>query len=108
MLDLPGGFLDPNESAEDGLRREIREELHLDLQQLKYIGSAPNVYTYQGVTYHTCDLFFYSKIDEFPAILDKTEIEELLLIYPSQIPYDKVAFESTKFGLKLFNMQKPQ
>src|SRR4030042_605907 len=39
-LDLPGGFLDPKESAEDGLRREIREELHIDLKQLKYIGSA--------------------------------------------------------------------
>jgi NAD+ diphosphatase len=105
-LDLPGGFLDPKESAEEGLRREIREELHIDLQQLKYIGSAPNVYTYQSVTYHTCDLFFYSQIDALPAILDKTEIEELLLIHPSQIPYGKIAFESTKSGLKLFNLQK--
>ena len=35
----------------------------------------------------------------------KSEIEELVLINPSEIPDDKFAFESTKFGLGLFNMQ---
>jgi len=104
-LDLPGGFVDPKESAEDGLKREIKEELNIDLRQLKYIGSSANVYKYEGVTYHTCDLFFYSRIDELPTDFNRAEIEELVLFNPSDIPEDKIAFKSTKFGLKLYKNQ---
>lgn len=101
-LDLPGGFLDPEETAEDGLKREIREELNIELSDLKYLGSYPNIYKYKDVLYHTCDLFFHSKINIFPKKLDRTEIEELVLIDPKEIPLDKFAFESTKIGLALF------
>jgi NAD+ diphosphatase len=103
MLDLPGGFLDPNETAEDGLKREIKEELNIDLGDLKYLGSYPNIYKYKGVLYHTCDLFFHSKINVLPADLDRTEIEELILLDPKEIPLDKFAFESTKIGLELYS-----
>ena len=102
-LDFPGGFVDPKETAEEGLKREIKEELNINLGELKYLGSYPNLYTYKGVLYHTCDLFFYSNIDVFPTELDRTEITELVLINPTEIPDDKIAFESTKIGLRLFN-----
>ncbi len=95
-LDLPGGFIDPNESAEDGLRREIREELQMELGKLTYLGSCPNVYEYKDVTYNTCDLFFHCKIDTFPTSFDTDEIEELVLIDPAEIPFDDIAFESIK------------
>jgi NAD+ diphosphatase len=103
MLDLPGGFLDPKETAEDGLKREIREELNIELGDLKYLGSYPNIYKYKGVLYHTCDLFFHSKINVLPADLDRTEIDELILIDPKKIPVGEFAFESTKVGLKLYS-----
>ena len=57
-LDLPGGFVDPKESAEEAVKREIKEELKIDVRGPKYLGSYPNVYKYEGVTYRTCDLFF--------------------------------------------------
>lgn len=105
-LDLPGGFVDPKESAEEALRREIKEELKIEVGKLKYLGSYPNVYKYEGVVYHTCDLFFYSNIDTLPANFDRTEIEELLLISPLEIPNDKIAFESVKMGLEIFKSSK--
>jgi ADP-ribose pyrophosphatase YjhB (NUDIX family) len=101
-LDLPGGFLDPEERAEDGLKREIKEELKIELVELKYLGSYPNIYRYKGVLYHTCDLLFYSKIDTLPADFNRNEIEELVLIDLKKIPVDEFAFESTKIGLELF------
>jgi len=101
-LDLSGGFVDPNESAEEAIKREIKEELKIDLREPQYLGSYPNIYKYEGVIYHTCDLFFYCKIDALPTDFDKTEIEELILINPFEIPDDKIAFESVKMGLGIF------
>jgi len=105
-LDLPGGFVDPEESAEEAVIREIKEELRIDLKEPKYLGSYPNIYKYKDVLYHTCDLFFYCKIDALPTDFDRTEIEELILVNPSEIPDDKIAFESVKRGLGIFKSSK--
>jgi len=105
-LDLPGGFVDPKESAEEAIKREIKEELKIDIREPKYLGSYPNIYKYEGVIYHTCDLFFYCTIDVLPVDFDRTEIEELILINPLEIPDDKIAFESVKMGLGIFKSSK--
>ena len=100
-LDLPGGFVDPKETAEDAVRREIKEELNINVGKLEYVGSYPNIYEFKGVTYNTCDLFFYSKIDTLPTDFDRTEIEEIVLIDPAEIPLSEIAFESTKTCLTI-------
>jgi len=101
-LDLPGGFIDPRETAEEAVIREIKEELRIDIITLKYLGSYPNKYQFKGVPYNTCDLIFYSKIDVLPTYFDRTEVTELVLISPSEVQTDEIAFESIKMGLLLF------
>ncbi len=101
LLDLPGGFIDPNESAEDGLNRELQEELGITLDNMKYLGSAPNIYTYKNVTYNTCDLFFYSKISAMPEKIDDSEIVSIEMIDPLKINKNELAFKSTHKGIEL-------
>lgn len=101
-LDLPGGFVDPDETAEDAVRREVNEELGIDLGELKYLGSYPNTYEYEGVAYKTCDLLFSSRIETIPTIVDTSEIEEIVLLNPSVVPDEDIAFESIRMGLRLF------
>ena len=73
------------------------------------LGSFPNIYEYKDVVYNVCDLLFYSRINTLPVDFDRAEIEELVLLNPSEIPIDEVAFESTREGLSLFcNKQKIQ
>jgi ADP-ribose pyrophosphatase YjhB (NUDIX family) len=106
MLDLPGGFIDPGETAEEGARREVREELKLDVGPLEYLGSYPNTYVYKDVSYRSCDLLFYRKIETLPTEFDKTEAEEVLYMDPFEIPDDQVAFESIRMGLQLFRRMR--
>lgn len=71
-LDLPGGFVDMDETAEDGMRREILEETGLEVQGLQYLFSLPNLYDYSGMTIHTLDMFFLADIapDAVPCAAD--------------------------------------
>ncbi|MBN1696480.1 MAG: NUDIX domain-containing protein [Spirochaetales bacterium] len=99
-LDLPGGFVDPGESAENALRREIREELGVEIRSLTYFGSYPNIYNYKRIEYHTCDLVFIAEIEEFPEHKDDEEIEETIMISPCALMRERIAFDSIKHALK--------
>lgn len=57
-LDLPGGFVDMDETAEQGMAREILEETGLRVDHCRYLFSIPNLYDYSGMTIHTLDMFF--------------------------------------------------
>ena len=101
-LDLPGGFADPGENAEEAIRREVKEELRIDIGTVTYLGSWPNVYEYEGVVYQICDLFFHAKIDALPTDCDPTEVAELVQMAPAPIPRDQIAFQSTRMFLARF------
>ena len=102
-LDLPGGFVDPDESAEAALRRELKEEMGLVLEAMTYLGSAPNRYAYGGMVYPTCDLVYHSPLDTIPSVLDKTEVSEVVLLKPHEIVLDELAFPSNRAALDLFS-----
>lgn len=61
-LDLPGGFCDMYETVEEGMRREIKEETGLDVKNIEYLFSSPNVYMYSGMGVHTLDMDFLVRV----------------------------------------------
>lgn len=98
-LDLPGGFIDPNETAEEAACREIKEELGLDISanNLKYITTAPNNYLYKNVPYRTMDIFYECNlVEDAISVNAKDEIEELIWIKRSEIDLDKIGFVSIR------------
>lgn len=98
-LDLAGGFVDPKESAENSCKRELFEELQLnvDASKLKYITSLPNVYQYKEIDYNTIDLFYeYTVSEKFEVSMELSEISETVWISIKDIELDDLAFDSQK------------
>lgn len=98
-LDLAGGFIDPKESAEHSCKRELFEELQLDVDtsMLKYLTSLPNVYQYKEIDYNTIDLFYeYTVPEKFQVSLELAEISETVWISMKDISIDDLAFDSQK------------
>lgn len=72
-LALPGGFVDFNESAEEAVVRECREEIgvELDINSIRFLCTNPNTYEYKNIEYKTCDMFFVADLpSKFDSIND--------------------------------------
>jgi len=100
LLDLPGGFVEPQETLEDVARREIREELGLELGNLRYLFSLPNLYPYRDVYYHTIDAFFETRLKQMPQIVTADDVIGFKWKKLNDVPLDKVALPSIKKCIK--------
>ena len=103
LLDLPGGFVDPGESLEAALVRELQEELGLDVsaQPFTYLGSFPNIYPYDGITYHTCDTFFTITLTEKPVIQPADDVADCHWMKLDSLCFSRFAFTSTRSAVAL-------
>mgnify|MGYP006198857283 FL=1 len=98
-LDLPGGFIDPNETAEEAACREIAEELGLRIKpsDLKYITTSPNNYLYKNVAYRTLDIFYECRLtNDAITINAKDEIQQLVWLKRDAIDLDAIGFISIR------------
>jgi 8-oxo-dGTP pyrophosphatase MutT (NUDIX family) len=108
MLSLPGGFIDPDERAEDAAARECREEAGVEATDLSFVGSWPNDYAYRDVLYKTCDLYFSARAAT-PPRLDAEgsgEVAGLRLIEPCDIETAPIAFESARRALLAWRLRE--
>lgn len=111
-LAIPGGFVNPDEAAENAVIRECMEEIGFKVDQVSFLCSFPNTYPYKDIVYKTCDLFFTVKIQnkKLSQIIQemKAEQSEVSAICIHQVRTEKdvealpIAFESSVKALKLF------
>ncbi|AZQ62158.1 NUDIX domain-containing protein [Flammeovirga pectinis] len=95
-LDLPGGFIDINEKAEDALVREIKEELNLEIIELNFFGSFPNTYTFKEIDYYTVDLTFECKVKTFATLQANDDVSEVEFIPLKKIDTTEIGLSSIK------------
>jgi NADH pyrophosphatase NudC (nudix superfamily) len=106
LLDLPGGFVDPFETAEAAAIREIKEELCIDIKDLKYITSGWNLYPYNMVEYQTVDIGFSCKIPSNTIMSIDPELQKIEWQHYKTINKSKIAFPSMFLILKDFIYQQ--
>ncbi len=96
MLDLPGGFVDPSETIENAVRRELSEELATKVVDMRYICSFPNEYIFSGFLVYTVDLGFVCKVPDVSLLSAADDVAELLWFAPADVPFEQVAAPSIR------------
>lgn len=106
QLGMPGGFVDPGENGEQALVREVREEVGLELQDVRYLSSHANRYFYAGVTYHTLDLFYTGRVDEPDRAAALDAVEAIAWLDPLTVPLEAIAFDSMRAALGVLRARR--
>jgi ADP-ribose pyrophosphatase YjhB (NUDIX family) len=107
-LGFPGGFVDMGESAERALRREIVEEVGLDVGPLEFLCSFPNRYPFEGVIYPTLDFFFGGRVESFDSARALDGVDGLELTPRAEVRADDLAFDSLSRAWRVFQERSPQ
>jgi NAD+ diphosphatase len=93
---IPGGFTEYGETGEEALKREIKEELNLDLTNIKYFKTLPNVYEYADVTYNTLDLIYECEFCVTDKITPSDDVADYKFISIKEVNVNDIGLLSVK------------
>lgn len=101
MWDIPGGFVDPFETLEESLTRELEEELGVALSNFSYFTSKNDTYEYQGINLPTIAFIFTATLPENTTIIPRDDVAEAQFFSPQKIPFDSIAFRGVREAVKM-------
>ncbi len=108
LLGFPGGFADAGEDAETGLRREVFEEVGLEVGVTEYLCSHQNLYAYRGTLYSVLDFFYICRVTSSgndPLRLQSTEVTGFEWCVPDSLDPEDIAFPSMRYALRCYNLK---
>ena len=105
-LDLPGGFADSMETAEEAVAREVFEESGMRVADTKYLFSLPNKYIYSGFEEHTLDMFFLCRIEPGDTPVANDDVEELMWMSLDDIQPGLFGLQSIRQGIKILKEKR--
>jgi 8-oxo-dGTP pyrophosphatase MutT (NUDIX family) len=59
-----GGGIEFGERSEDAVQRELKEELNVEISNLKFLGTLENLFTFNGNSYHEVVLIYDGTLTE--------------------------------------------
>jgi mutator protein MutT len=99
-IDLPGGFVDPGETAEEALKRELFEELGVTVKSMRYLTSGSNEYLYSGMTVFTTDLLFRVEAVSHENLQAHDDITGFEWVDPKTVDAEEIPAPSIRYFIK--------
>lgn len=100
--DLPGGFLNRGEHPEDGIKRELREELGLEINIKKQLGIYPGTYPSPFEPFHVLSVvYIVEPLSKDLKVLDTEELKGFRWFSKKELPA-KIAFDSNQNVIREF------
>lgn len=96
--DVPGGFIQPQESVEMSIKRELMEELHVKVIIDRVIGIYTDTYAFDGVINYTLCIMVSAHIISGKIRVDD-DVEAYEFFSKKNILKQKIAFEGVKKGI---------
>ena len=100
--DLPGGFVDGNETAEEAISREIFEELQTKVTDANYLFSLPNEYEYSKLTVPTLDMFFECTLENLNNLKPSDDVEDCFFVPLKELNPEKFGLKSVKKAVERY------
>ncbi|MFZ4581033.1 MAG: NUDIX hydrolase [Paludibacter sp.] len=107
-LDLPGGFVDSDETAEEAVVRELKEELDAEITTVEYVFSMPNNYLYSGLSIPTLDLFFECQLQNYKNLKAADDVAGFEFISIKNLNPELFGLSSIKKAIDIFKRTKTQ
>lgn len=99
-LDLPGGFVDMEETGEEAVAREVLEETGLVVEKVDYLFSIPNKYEYSGFEVQTLDLVYRCFVKNTENLKAEDDVARLEFIKISELDPELFGLLSVKEVIK--------
>jgi NADH pyrophosphatase NudC (nudix superfamily) len=99
--DLPGGFVENNETIEQSIHREIKEELNIQISNLRYISSSTDYYLFKDINYPTICMIF-AAVMKTENIQPQDDISDFQFFPKNKIPYSRIAFVGLSLSIKKY------
>lgn len=100
--DLPGGFVDMGENAEEAVVREVEEETGIRLSKVEFLYSLPNIYCYSGFDVHTLDMFFRGTAVETNHPEANDDVEESFFVPIPELKPEMFGLGSIRIAVERF------
>jgi NAD+ diphosphatase len=94
--DVTGGFVEPNETLEEAVQRELKEETGLSVSDLKYICSLPENYDFRGEIIPVVAAVFTGKAVDNETVVVADDVADYKFVPVDQVDVDTIAFDNQR------------
>ena len=95
-----------DETGEEGVSREVKEETGLEATEVTYLFSIPNLYLYSGFLVHTLDMFYRVKVKDLSHVEAMDDAAEYYWIPLSELHPEDFGLQSINNGVRRFLVKK--
>lgn len=93
-LDFPGGFVDEGENFEGAARREVKEELGIEVGKLEYLNNHKDIYPFQEIVYDVVGIAFLGLLPKDAKLKPADDVSGVEFYKLDDVPMNRLAWKS--------------